>query len=243
MVLSAARSFADISVVDPLPRARRLDRDFAQSLASISRNHDVDWALVLAIVRAGGAKGPEPATDAELRGVAERLANGDRRETLKTSALATYNRAVGIRGLVHGLNTVRDRLAQRVLDSKAVNVYAGGREDIKGGRVDPRLLTLLLYLGENHREITVTSLISGHGYYARPGVPSAHVFGEAVDIASIDGLPVFGNQQPGSVVERTVREILGLPSELQPEQLISLYEMGGPSFAAADHDDHIHVGF
>ncbi len=26
-------------------------------------------------------------------------------------------------------------------------------------------------------------------------------------------------------------------------QIISLFEMGGPSFAMADHDDHVHVGF
>ena len=30
---------------------------------------------------------------------------------------------------------------------------------------------------------------------------------------------------------------------MQPHQIISLMTLGGPSFAMADHDDHIHVGY
>jgi hypothetical protein len=157
--------------------------------------------------------------------------------------LARYNRAVGLRGLVHGFNAVRDSLADRVLESRALQIYDGGRGDVQDGRIDPRVLTLLLYLAESHEEIVVTSLITGHGYYARPGVPSAHAFGEAIDIAAIDGTPLLGNQEPGGTAERTLREILVLPRELQPAQVISLFELGGPSFAAADHHDHIHVGY
>jgi len=40
-----------------------------------------------------------------------------------------------------------------------------------------------------------------------------------------------------------VRAILLLPSELQPKQVISLLGLGGPSFALANHYDHIHVGY
>jgi hypothetical protein len=52
-----------------------------------------------------------------------------------------------------------------------------------------------------------------------------------------------GNQQPGSVAEQAIRDLLMLPEELEPAQVISLFDLGGPSFAAADHDDHIHIGF
>jgi hypothetical protein len=34
-----------------------------------------------------------------------------------------------------------------------------------------------------------------------------------------------------------------LPEELRPSELISLFALGGPSFALPDHADHIHVGF
>jgi hypothetical protein len=30
---------------------------------------------------------------------------------------------------------------------------------------------------------------------------------------------------------------------MQPAELISLWDMGGASFALPDHDDHIHIGF
>ena len=30
---------------------------------------------------------------------------------------------------------------------------------------------------------------------------------------------------------------------MEPAQIISLMEMGGPTFAMSDHDDHIHVGY
>jgi len=53
----------------------------------------------------------------------------------------------------------------------------------------------------------------------------------------------MGHQQPGGLTERALRDILLLPKELWPSELISLFDMGGPSFAMADHADHIHVGF
>jgi hypothetical protein len=37
--------------------------------------------------------------------------------------------------------------------------------------------------------------------------------------------------------------MLLLPEELRPKQLISLFDMGGPSFAMGDHHDHIHAGY
>jgi hypothetical protein len=30
---------------------------------------------------------------------------------------------------------------------------------------------------------------------------------------------------------------------MEPAQIISLMDMGGPTFVMSDHDDHIHVGF
>ena len=253
MVLSIARSYAGIRVLDPLPPARRLDPDFARMLARVSRAEGADWALVLAVLRAEGERGKAPAKADRVREVAREAARKrgrvraafwrDRGPAPDVRTLARYNRAVGLRGLAHGMNAVRDRLAGRVVDHPRLSIYEGGRVDVRSGRIDPRVLALLLYLAESHSEVTVTSLISGHDYYANPGVPSAHAFGEAVDIAAIDGVPVLGNQQPGGAAERAVREILALPPELQPAQVISLFELGGPSFAAGDHHDHIHVGF
>ena len=91
--------------------------------------------------------------------------------------------------------------------------------------------------------MTVSSLFSGHRLFARAGVVSAHIYGHAVDIAAIGGASIAGNQRPGGLTEAAVRSILLLPAELQPQQVISLLGLGGPSFPLADHADHIHVGY
>jgi hypothetical protein len=171
-------------------------------------------------------------------GLAGRTAFADR-----TIALARYNHAVGLWGLVHGLVAAKRELQKKVLADRRIDIYAGGRSDIASGRVDVRVLVLLRYMAEAHGQVTVSCLISGHRLYARPGVVSAHIYGLAVDISALGGVPIYGNQQPGGLTEKAVRNILLLPVELRPKQVISLLGLGGPSFALADHYDHIHVGY
>jgi hypothetical protein len=109
--------------------------------------------------------------------------------------------------------------------------------------VNIRTLVLISYLAEAHGQVSVSCLISGHRLYSRPGVISAHIYGLAADISVVGGLSILGNSQPGGVTEDAVRDILLLPAELQPRQVISLLGMGGPSFPMGNHDDHIHVGY
>ena len=132
---------------------------------------------------------------------------------------------------------------EKVLSTPGILIYGGGRTDIMMGRIDVRVVVLIGYLAERHGAITVSSLFSGHRTFARPGVVSAHVYGHAVDIAAVGGTPIAGHQQPGGLTEAAVRSVLLLPGELQPQQVISLLGLGGPSFPLRDHGDHIHVGF
>jgi hypothetical protein len=144
---------------------------------------------------------------------------------------------------VRGLEWATPGLAERVLKDERIQIYWGGREDIKADRIDVRILVLLEYLAQAHGQVTVSCLESGHGFYARPGVVSAHMYGLAVDIAALGNVSMTGHQQPGSVTETAVRNVLLLPSELRPLQVISLLGLGGPSFPLANHYDHIHVGY
>jgi hypothetical protein len=245
---------------DPLPPASRLDRRFARSLARIARSQDVDWSLILAVLRAR-ANGRAMSTDlADVRKVARELRRGQRRARrlaplvrqlfpaqrqfdLTVIALARYNAAVGLRGLVQGMESVKGQLGDRVLRSPRLDIYAGGREDIAAGRVDVRVLAVLLYLAERYHSVTVSCLITGHSYFTSSGNPSLHAFGRAVDISAVNGVPITGHQNPGGLTEHVLRRVLTLPDELQPSELISLFDLGGPSFALADHYDHVHIGF
>jgi hypothetical protein len=243
---------------DPTPPSRRLKPQFAQQLSVAAKRARVDWALVLGVLRARGERGAVPATPAELRALSSRLARLGARRSPWSAALALegrtafadravalqhYNHAVGLRALVKGLQWAKPHLAKTVLNDSRISIYPGGRYDISGGKTDIRILVLLRYLAEAHGSLTVSSLTTGHRVYSRPGVVSAHMYGLAVDISALGGLSIMGNSAPGGLTEQGVRNILLLPSELQPRQVISLLGMGGPSFPMGNHDDHIHVGY
>lgn len=168
-------------------------------------------------------------------------------------ALARYANAVGPDSIMQLVEQSSSTLAQRVLDDSRIDLTGAGRSDVASGRVDPRILALLLYLAEAHGEVGVSCLITGHSRFVaqtkkekKAKIPphlSAHISGRAVDISSLGGIPILGNQQPGGVTERAIDEILSLPGVLQPRQVISLLDLSGPSFRLPDHYNHIHVGY
>jgi hypothetical protein len=138
----------------------------------------------------------------------------------------------------------KEALQKRVLANKQLEIYECGREDIAGGRIDRRILAMLEYLTVKGYELTITSLQCGHGLLTASGNVSEHTTGTAVDIPTINGIPVTGNQGPGSVTDDLIRTILQLQGTMHPHQVISLEDLPGPtSFAMADHHDHVHVGY
>ncbi|HWH06396.1 MAG TPA: hypothetical protein VNT23_08155, partial [Gaiellaceae bacterium] len=207
----------------------------------------------LGVLRAQGDRGSTPATRLELDRLGARIGGEGWRGVLAVSgrtsfadraeAFADLYRAVGIEALVTGLEAAKQRLVERVLADERIEIYPAGRDDLRAGRIDIRVVVLIAYLAERHGQVTVSSLFSGHRKYARPGVVSAHMHGHAVDIAAVGGRSIVGNSQPGGITEAAVRSVLLLPAELQPRQVISLLGLGGPSFPLANHGDHIHVGF
>ncbi|HEY8727313.1 MAG TPA: hypothetical protein VIL91_11535 [Gaiellaceae bacterium] len=255
---NAATIWLNSQLPDPTPPALRLSPKFALNLKATAKGAGLDWATMLGILRARGAAGHTPADRTTLRKLALRLASygptkgawarivsysGDTSFADRAAALAHYDRAVGLTGLVKGLEAAKKSIATRLLSDPNVSIYEGGRNDIVQNKVDVRVLTVIAYLRETFGQVTVTSLISGHRLYARPGVISAHVSGHALDIAGLGDTPIQGHQEPGGITERAVREILFLPAEVMPRQVISLLGMGGPSFPMADHYNHIHIGF
>jgi hypothetical protein len=255
---SAATIWLNSQLPDPTPPALRLSPKFASNLKVTAKAAGLDWATVLGILRARGATGHTPADRSTLRKLAGRLASfgpakgdwarivsysGDTTFADRAAALARYDRAVGLKGLVKGLESAKKSIATRLLLDRNVSIYEAGRNDIVQNKVDVRVLAVIAYLRESFGQVTVSSLISGHRLYARPGVISAHVSGHAVDIVGLGDTPIQGHQEPGGITERAVREILFLPTEVMPRQVISLLGMGGPSFPMADHYNHIHIGF
>jgi hypothetical protein len=137
----------------------------------------------------------------------------------------------------------KEQLERRVLADPRLSIYECGRQDIQTGQIDRRILALMEYLAARGFRLTVTSLKCGHSVYTSSGYVSQHSTGSAIDIAQINGQPVLGNQGPGTLSYALVRDILSLQGTMVPDQVISLMDFGGPSFAMADHDDHVHVGY
>jgi hypothetical protein len=134
-------------------------------------------------------------------------------------------------------------LEKRVLSDARIDIYEGGRDDIRSGQIDRRVLATLEYLAESGLSTTVTCLKTGHGFYTSSGNVSEHSSGNAVDIAMVNDIPILGHQEPGGITEQTVRRLMQLQGTMQPHQIISLLDMGANTYAMGDHNDHIHVGF
>jgi hypothetical protein len=137
----------------------------------------------------------------------------------------------------------KPQLERRVLADERIEIYDCGQDDIRSGQIDRRVLATLAFLAESGLRPTVTSLKCGHGYYTSSGNVSHHSSGNAVDIAMVNGIPILGHQEAGGITEQTVRRLMQLQGTMAPAQIISLFEIGGATFAMADHADHIHVGF
>ncbi len=138
----------------------------------------------------------------------------------------------------------KDALEQRVLHDKNLTIYECGREDIAGGRIDRRVLAVLEYLVSKGFQLTITSLECGHSVYSSSGYVSEHSTGDAVDIATIDGVPVTGHQGPGTLADSLIKTVLHLQGTMHPHQVISLEDLPGEtSFALPDHYDHVHIGY
>ena len=137
----------------------------------------------------------------------------------------------------------KEQLEQRVLSDPSLEIYSCGRDDIRTGQIDRRILALLEYLVARGYRLTITSLKCGHSLYTTTGNISEHSSGNAVDIAQINGIPVLGNQGPGTLAEALVKDVMQLQGTMAPHQIISLMNFGANTFSMADHDDHVHVGY
>ena len=163
-------------------------------------------------------------------------------------ATAIY-RAAGQNPFTDGASTgqvllmSKTQLVRRVLADPRIEIYACGREDIRTGQISQPVLALLAYLTTRGFRLAVTSLKCGHSVYTASGNISHHSSGNAVDIAQINGLPVLGNQGPGSITEALVRDVMALQGSAAPDQIISLMDLGANTYAMGDHADHVHVGF
>jgi len=134
-----------------------------------------------------------------------------------------------------------------LLDDPNVTIYADGRGDLAAGRVDSRVVAVLLALARDHA-ITVTSLVTGHprcavnGQAHGPGCAvSNHYLGRGADIATLDGVAIsVGHPSIAAVMD----QLAALPAPYRPDELGGPIDTGQPGvFTNTFHADHIHIGW
>ncbi len=137
----------------------------------------------------------------------------------------------------------KPQLEKRVLADDRIELYPCGRDDVRTGQVDRRVLATLEYLAESGFKPTVSALKCGHSLMTSSGNISEHSSGNAVDISKVNGIPIIGHQDAGGITEQAVRRLMALQGTMEPHQIISLLDFGRNTMSMADHNDHIHVGF
>jgi hypothetical protein len=132
------------------------------------------------------------------------------------------------------------QLEQQVLGDPSIAIYADGRRRIAAGQVDQQVLATLEFLSASGLRPTVSGL---QGAGESTGSPATS--GSEVDISAINGIPVLGHQGVGSITDIAIRQLLALPSSLQPLEIISLMSYPGNQNAVAtpDHADRISLVF
>ena len=136
----------------------------------------------------------------------------------------------------------KDQLASDVLSDPGITIDACGRGDIASGAVDRRVLAMLAFLSRSGLQPTATGLRCAAG--AAAGASKAHQM-VALDISAVNGTPVSGHQGPGTVTDTTIRTLLTLPREYQPQRIVSLMRYPGAASTQATPQawSHIHVEY
>jgi hypothetical protein len=129
----------------------------------------------------------------------------------------------------------------QVLRDPHIVLTAIQRADLRGGLIDPRLVSAMAAIARRHT-ILLMALRSDHSTYTTDGNVSNHSVGRAMDIGAVDG-EICRGTRTGSCAD-LVRELTAVKGPLRSTELIYCWDPDGPTdprgFARADHCDHIH---
>ncbi len=124
----------------------------------------------------------------------------------------------------------KQQLEPQVLRDAGIVLSHCGRQDIRAGRVDRRVLAALEYLSVSGFRPTVAGLACAP---ATPAALAANVgvssSAESVTITAVNGVPVAGHQGAGSTADTMVRRLLMLQGLSRPRRIVSDMSFPGAS--------------
>ena len=138
----------------------------------------------------------------------------------------------------------KEALQRRVLADPRLQIYPCGRNDIRTGQVDRRVLATMEFLVAKGFGLTISSLKCGQSLQRTSGSSNPNSSGAGMDIAQVNGIPVAGHQGPGTLSDALIKTTMQLQGTMRPNQVISGQNLPGPvSFNQPDYGDRIHIGF
>jgi hypothetical protein len=135
-------------------------------------------------------------------------------------------------------------LERAVLADPGIELPACARHEVLAGRVDSRVLALLLFLSRNGLTPTVSDIrcpTTGSSAQQHSAIQQ----GEGVDISKISGVPIAEHQGAGTITDLTIRTLLTLQGRFAPHSIVSLMRYPGAptTHSQSDHASHIGIDF
>jgi murein DD-endopeptidase MepM/ murein hydrolase activator NlpD len=120
----------------------------------------------------------------------------------------------------------KQQLERQVLRDGGIKLTSCGRQDVRAGRVDKRVLSALEYLSVSGLRPTAGGLkcTASSAGAANAAAGQSLV---AVDIAAVNGVPIAGHDGAGSVGDETVRKLLQLQGLARPQRISSALSYPG----------------
>ncbi len=139
----------------------------------------------------------------------------------------------------------KQQLEPQVLRDGGIHLGACARQDVQEGRVDKRVLAMLEYLSVSDLRPTVSGLpCAGSTAAAAAAYAPASASSEAVNITAVNGIPIAGHQEAGSIADETVRKLLMLQGLSKPRRIVSLMSYPGTgALASPSAGNAIRVAF
>jgi murein DD-endopeptidase MepM/ murein hydrolase activator NlpD len=134
-------------------------------------------------------------------------------------------------------------LERAVLSDPEIRLQACDRQQVAEGKVDSRLLALLVFLSRSGLKPTVGQVRCVHTAHTATGPVSAYLPGDSMKITAINGVPIAAHQGVGTITDIAIRTLLTAKRSFVPKRIASLMKYPGVSatVAEADHGDYIEV--
>jgi hypothetical protein len=137
----------------------------------------------------------------------------------------------------------QDELERAVLADPDIKLGACDRTQVASGKVEGRVLALLVFLSRSGLKPTVGRLRCGRTAYTAGGPVTTFYPGDSFEITAVNDVPVAGHQGADTITDITIRTLLTVPQEFAPRRIVSLMKYpGAPStLAESSHAAYIEI--